>query len=97
MEPNKVLTKAIITEKSMNDAASGWYTFAVRQRASKGEIKKAVESQFKVDVLNVRTIVVKGKSKRVGRRRQEVKLSPWKKAKVKLGPEQKIDLFEVSK
>lgn len=81
----------------MSDASSGWYTFAVNLKATKGEIKKAVESQFKVNVLGVKTLIMKGKSKRVGRFRREVKQSFWKKTLVKLAPEQKIDLFEVSK
>lgn len=97
MDQGRVLIKPIITEKSMQDANSGWYTFAVVKEANKEVIKKAVEDQFKVDVLGVRTLIMKGKSKRVGRRRQTVKTSSWKKAKVLLGPEQKIDLFEVNK
>lgn len=97
MDQGRVLIKPIITEKSMQDANSGWYTFAVVKEANKEVIKKAVEDQFKVDVLGVRTLIMKGKSKRVGRRRQAVKTSSWKKAKVLLGPEQKIDLFEVNK
>lgn len=97
MELTQILIKPIITEKSMKDASLGWYTFSVNRAANKKEIKKAVEDQFKVNVLMVKTQTVKGKTKRVGRRRQEVKGSPWKKAIVKLGAEQKIDLFEVSK
>lgn len=96
METINVLIKPIITEKSMKDASSGWYTFTVDKEANKGIIKKAVENQFKVNVLRVRTLIMKGKTQRVGRRRQEVRKSSWKKALVKLGPEQKIDLFEVS-
>lgn len=97
MEQSQIIIKPIITEKSMRDANSGWYTFAVKVKANKNQIGKAVEDQFKVNVLGVKTLIMKGKSKRVGRRRQAVKTSPWKKAKVLLGPEQKIDLFEVNK
>lgn len=97
MDLTQILIKPIITEKSIQDAAQSWYTFAVAKAANKGEIKKAVEGQFKVSVLAVKTLTAKGKSKRVGRRRQEIKQSPWKKARVKLAPEQKIDLFEVGK
>lgn len=97
METSEVLLRPIITEKSMRGANTGWYTFAVLQAASKEEIKKAVEGQFKVKVLKVKTIILKGKRRRVGKRREEIKESPWKKAVVKLGSEQKIDLFEVAK
>lgn len=97
MEVQQVLVKPVITEKSMQDAGLGWYTFAVARIANKKEIQKAVEGQFKVNVLAVKTITMKGKTRRVGRQRREVKGSSWKKAIVKLAPEQKIDLFEVSK
>lgn len=97
MELLEILKKPVITEKSMKDAASGWYTFIVHLKANKVEIRQAVESQFKVKVLSVKTLITKGKSKRVGRRRQEVSQTPFKKAMVKLGPDEKLDLFEVSK
>ena len=97
MDLNQVLLRPIITEKSMKDAASGWYTFAVAKEASKREIKKAVETEFKVQVVQVKTLIIKGKTQRVGKKREEVRQSPWKKAHVKLKAEQKIDLFEVTK
>lgn len=97
MEITEVLIKPLITEKTMKDASLGKYAFKVHVNATKEDIKRAVASQFKVTVLKVKTVIVKGKSRRAGRRRKEMQLSPWKKATVKLGPEQKIDLFEVSK
>jgi len=97
MEITQVLVKPVITEESMKDASSGWYTFVVAMASDKNTIRKAVEDQFKVKVLAVKTLIMKGKSRRVGRRRLKVKESSWKKAIVKLGPDQKIDLFEVNK
>lgn len=95
MDLNQVLQKPIITEKSLAEAQRGQYTFAVTKDATKREVKKAVENQFKVRVVGIKTMIIKGKTRRVGRRRQEIKRSPWKKAIVQLLPEQKIDLFEV--
>lgn len=95
MDLTLVLKKPIITEKSLKAAQQGRYTFAVVKMATKGEIKKAVEKQFGVHVVATKTIILKGKTQRVGRRRQEIKKGPWKKAIVKLRPEEKIDLFEV--
>lgn len=96
MENSQVLVKPIISEKSLNQAASGWYTFAVKARARKPEIKKAVQDAFGVKVLAVKTMTVKGKKRRVGRRLKTSTTSSWKKACLLLAPEQKIDLFEVA-
>lgn len=95
METSQILTRPIISEKSLNQAALGWYTFAVKVEATKPEIKKAVEKAFGVKVLAVKTMIIKGKKRRIGRRLRQTTTSSWKKAIVKLGPEQKIDLFEV--
>jgi len=65
----------------------------VDRDANKIEIKQAVETLFKVDVTSVRTSVVAGKVKRVGRtfgKRQN-----WKKAYVTLKEGQTVDFFEV--
>ena len=90
-----ILKKPHISEKSMYNASFGEYTFEVDKRASKEEIAKAVHEVFKVDVLRVRTITVKGKTKRSLKKRQTIKLTPWKKALVKIGKDQKIELFNV--
>lgn len=96
MDLAQVLIGPIITEKSMQQVGTGEYTFKVRSKATKKNIAQAVEKFFKVDVRSVRTISVKGKKRRVGRFRQETKLPDWKKAIVKLAPEQKIDVFELA-
>lgn len=66
--------------------------FEVARDANKVEIRRAVEQLWNVNVVKVRTAVVRGKEKRVGRfigRR-----SNWKKALVTLAPGQKIEFFE---
>ena len=64
----------------------------VARDANKIEIKYAVEKLWNVNVLKVRTSIVRGKQKRVGRHigRQ----SNWKRALVTLAPGQKIEFFE---
>ena len=84
----------IISEKSMNDAGLGKFTFKVERNANKAMVKKEVEAKFKVNVTKVSTMVVKGKSKKTGKRRVETKTADWKKALVVLKKGQKIDLFE---
>ena len=95
MDVSKVILKPVLTEKSLNDASRGEYTFVVDKNSSKSQILRAVKELFKVDVLSVSTRTTKGKSKRVFRTRVRTTLGPIKKATVKIGKDQKIDIFEV--
>ena len=61
--------------------------------ANKHEIRQAVEKFFGVKVLDVRTMAIKGKPKRMGR--FEGHRPDWKKAIVTLQSDDKIDLFDV--
>jgi large subunit ribosomal protein L23 len=67
-------------------------TFKVDRRANKVEIKNAVERIFKTKVLDVRTLNIKGKKRRVGR--NIGKRPDWKKAIVRLAPGEKVEFFE---
>jgi large subunit ribosomal protein L23 len=64
----------------------------VARDANKIEIKYAVEKLWNVNVLKVRTAIVRGKQKRVGR--HIGRRSNWKRALVTLAPGQKIEFFE---
>ena len=78
MLPEEVIIRPVITEKSNDEMQAGKYTFEVNKKATKVDIAKAVEKLFEVKVLNVNTMIVKGKTKRV--RYVEGKTSDWKKA-----------------
>ena len=78
MRPEEIIIAPVITEKSNDQMQMGKYTFEVNKKATKVEIAKAVEKLFNVKVLNVNTMTVKGKTKRV--RYVEGKTSDWKKA-----------------
>lgn len=80
----------------MKEAEKGRFTFHVARFARKDRIKKVVEKQFNVNVVNLSTAVMKGDRKRVGKNRMEVERSAWKKATVTLKDGQKIDLFDLS-
>ena len=67
-------------------------TFKVDRRANKVEIKKAVERIFKTKVMDVKTLNIKGKKRRVGRNMG--KRPDWKKAIVRLAPGEKVEFFE---
>lgn len=90
-----IIKKPLITEKSLKDAGRGIFTFEVDKSTNKIEIKKAVESYFKVHVVSVTTTVNKGKKKLVGKKRQVTTLPDTKKARVRLKKGERIELFEV--
>ena len=78
MRPEDIIIKPIITEKSNDGLQDGKYTFKVNKKATKVDIARAVEKLFDVKVINVNTITVKGKEKRVGV--HTGKRPDWKKA-----------------
>ena len=82
MVAEDIIIAPIVTEKSSDGIAEGKYTFKVNKKATKIDIKNAVEKLFEVKVLKVNTISVKGKKKRVGY--HQGKTSDWKKAIVKI-------------
>lgn len=82
MNINNVIKYPILTEKTYSQMQQNVYTFAVDRRASKIEIKKAVEFIFDVKVDSVNTFNVPKKAKRVGR--YEGFTKSYKKAIVKL-------------
>jgi large subunit ribosomal protein L23 len=88
-----VIRKPLVTEKSNIDREQqNVVTFAVDPRANKHEIQRAVEELFDVRVLDVRTMRMPRKERRMGRfvgRRTE-----WKKAIVRLAEGQTIEFFE---
>jgi large subunit ribosomal protein L23 len=89
----QVIRKPVITEKSTVDREThNIVTFSVDPRASKLDIKRAVEELFAVKVVEVRTSRVQGKLRRMGR---HVGRRPsWKKARVKLRQGDTIEFFE---
>lgn len=85
-----VIVSPWITEKGTKLADKGKYFFRVHRKATKDDIRKAVEEVFNVKVASVNTMNFAGKWKRV--RLQRGKTSDWKKAVVTLKPGQKIEL-----
>lgn len=104
--PEEIIKRPLLTEKGTRlketggrgdveldpDSLSSQVTFEVARDANKLEIRHAVERLWSVKVVRVRTAVVRGKEKRVGRfvgRRPN-----WKRALVTLAPGQTIEFFE---
>lgn len=89
----QVIRKPLITEKStIEREVSNIVTFAVAPKAKKLEIKRAVEELFGVKVLEVRTSLMRGKLRRVGR--NTGRKPSWKKARVRLREGDSIEFFE---
>lgn len=88
----EVLRRPLITEKATLLQGQNKYAFEVAVGATKNLVKQAVETAFKVKVIDVNVMTVSGKTKRMGRRM--VTNSPWKKAVVTLEPGGKIEFFE---
>lgn len=93
MNLNDVIKGPLITEK-LDKARENFrqYSFLVAKDATKHDVQRAVEGQFKVTVEGVRTIIMRGKIKRIGK--NIGKRPNFKKAIVTLKEGDKIDLFE---
>ncbi len=90
---NDVIRRPLITEKgTFAKEEDNQLLFEVDRRANKVEIRKAVEELFDVEVLKVRTVSIKGKTKRMGRIMG--KRSDKKKAYVTLAPGHNVEFFE---
>lgn len=92
IHPYGVLLRPLITEKSTQLTQLDKYVFEVDIRANKNQVKEAVELAFEVHVLDVNTVVMKGKAKRFGRR--ITRMPDWKKAIVTITPGEKIEILE---
>jgi large subunit ribosomal protein L23 len=105
-DPQTIIKRPLLTEKTarLRETGGGQHAvaegesyaqqvvFEVARDANKIEIRRAVESLFKVNVTTVRTLVMRGKEKRIGRfggRRPS-----WKKAFVTLKAGDNIEFFE---
>ena len=101
-----IIKRPLLTEKSARlretggaaeghaegDSYAQQVVFEVARDANKVEIRHAVQKLWNVDVLDVRTSIVRGKEKRVGRfvgRTQH-----WKKAIVTIAAGQNVEFFE---
>jgi large subunit ribosomal protein L23 len=91
--PLEILVAPLITEKgTLVNETSNQVVFRVRRQANKEEIRRAIESFFKVKVEKVHTVNLLGKRRRTAK--STGKRPDWKKAYVTLAEGQTIDFFE---
>lgn len=86
MRIHDVIIKPLITEKALASGQQSVYVFQVATAASKHQVKEAIETLFKVEVGTIKTLLRKGKEKRVGRR-----------GKIKVQPDMKKAYITVTK
>ena len=93
MDFYQIVKKPLITEKGTKQKnQSNQIAFEVDGGANKILVKNAIESIFKVKVLNVNIMNVKGKERRLGR--NVGRKADWKKAIVRLAPGENIEFFK---
>ena len=93
VDPRRIIKAHIATERSTAlREQNNEYVFEVKRDANKHVIKEAVEKAFRVKVDSVRTIIMPGKLRRMGR--FEGKTPTWKKAIVRLKKDQVISIFD---
>ena len=89
----EILKRPLDTEKldRMRDRENK-FAFEIDMKANKTEVKQAIEQIFKVKVLDIKTSIVRGKRRRIGR--SEGMTPNWKKAIVTLKEGDAISIFE---
>ena len=91
--PYEVVLRPLLTEKGTRLKEEGnQYLFRVAKTANKVEIKHAIEQLFKVAVVKVHTVQLRGKVKRLGR--FQGRRPDWKKAIATLKKGESIELYE---
>lgn len=90
--PSDILIQPVITEKVVEMQAESKYVFKVHPKATKTDIKNAIEGKFGVNVIKVNIIKVPAKPKRLGR--FAGRKPSWKKAVIKLKPGETLKGFE---
>ena len=92
MHATEIIRKPLVTEKATVDSSEyNRYAFEVDRRATKADIRRAVEDLFKVRVVSVATQNRKGETRRM--RYGSVTPAAVKRAIVKLHPEDRIELL----
>jgi large subunit ribosomal protein L23 len=94
VEITEVLRHGIVTEKSVSLQSQNKYTFKVALGANKIDVRRAVETLFKVKVVSVNIMRMPGKERMLKRKRAAPKPLPaqeWKKAIVTLAEGESID------
>ena len=91
MQAKDVIKRVLLSEKGTRLAEQNRYFVEADLKATKQEIRQAVEAQFGVHVLKVRTSVMKGGTHTVRGTRRSVQDSSWKRAIVTVKDGERIE------
>ncbi len=92
LKPHQVVLRPLVTEKGVHRSTRyNQYAFEINRLANKKDVHRAIEALFNVKVVRVNTQNRAGKPRRTRFRYGHTK--QWKKAIVKLDPEDRIDFF----
>lgn len=94
-DPRDIIIRPILTEKALRLSESRKYVFEVAPKATKPQIRRAVEELFGVRVQKVNLMWVKPKPRRFFWRGRPGKTKRWKKAVVTLAEGESLDILEV--
>jgi len=93
MNSQQIIQRPLVTERTMTlRDDENKYAFVVHPKATKPEIRKAIEELFDVKVIEVTTANMMGKVRRMGR--YSGPRAAWKKAIVTLAEGQKIEIYD---
>lgn len=95
LDPRDIIIRPVLTEKAMNLSGARKYVFEVAPKATKPQIKRAVEELFGVKVKKVNTMWMKPKPRRYFWRGRPGRTKRWKKAIVTLAEGESLDILEV--
>lgn len=90
MSVHSIIKKPVITEKSQRLAFGGVYTLYVNDRATKVDVRNAVETLYGVKVEKVNMISTRAKFRVNGRRGVQIKRKEYTKALVTLKGDARI-------
>ena len=90
----QIIRRPLVSEKNSQLSEQGVYVFEVDQRATKPEIRNAIEKTFRVKVRSVKTAVCRGRASSRRMKAGSRSIEYWKKAMVRLAAGDKIALFE---
>jgi len=92
-----LIKRPLITEKTLQLATEqNVFTFEVDYRASKTQIKEAIQELFEVKILQINTQLMPSKRRKTGKRRSLNLSTSSKKAMIKLQEGQTIELFDIT-
>jgi len=91
--PQNIILKPVITEKSISDQNNGKYCFWVAAGSTKAQISQAFQAVFSLKPLRINTLITKGKVKTDWKKHHAINKPNRKKAIITVAKDKKIELL----